>query len=80
MDWKRPDEAERAMGTNTIKDANGTQQPRCPAERWEPLTNPDKYAKYDGLQPATECYDIVSCHPATACTGKNTCGEGYVVK
>ena len=76
--WLRPAEAERAMGTNTIPLPNGTRLPRCPAERWEPLTEPEKYkAEFAGIQEATECFDIVSCHPKEACLGGNVCSEGY---
>ena len=76
--WLRPAEAERAMGTNTIPLPNGTRLPRCPVERWEPLTEPEKYkAEFAGIQEATECFDIVSCHPKEACLGGNVCSEGY---
>ena len=77
VDWKRVEEAERAMGTNTIPGPDGVQLPRCPRERWEPLTDPDKYATLVGMQVATECYDIVSCFPQVACKAANECGEGY---
>ena len=82
VQWNRPEEAKRAMGTNTE-----AKKPRCPVERWEPLVpvslryssqSVDEYKQYEGIQLPTECFDVVSCQPRKACNGSNVCNEnGY---
>eukprot|EP00947_MAST-08B_sp_MAST-8B-sp1_P000313 g313.t1 len=74
VDWVRPEEAKRAMGTNTIPDANGTKQQGCDEARWSPMTNPAKYKRenrWESLELFDYCYDIVGCHPKEACIGDN---------
>ena len=81
VQWRRPKEARRAMGADTE-----LKKPRCPVERWEPLVPatrrvsdpPVDYDQYEGIIQPTECFDIVSCHPTTACNGSNVCNSnGY---